>query len=366
MHAPSVGEGLQARPVAQALRAAHPDWQLAYTFFSPSAESFATSVGADLTDYLPFDRARDADALLDALQPSALVFAKLDVWPVLVARAAARGIPVAMISATLAEQSGRRSWWSQQLVGPAYRALTSVGAIDTAHAARLQALGVSASALHVTGDTRFDQVWDRAQRVDRASALLRMLASDRPTLVAGSSWPTDEAPLLPSVDRALRLIIAPHEPTPAHCAAIERWAHDAGRTVHRLSVLTDATAPGADVVLVDRMGVLGDLYALADIAYVGGGFHRAGLHSTIEPAAYGVPVLFGPRHQGSREAGLLLAAGGAQSVADASALRAALSHWLTDPDARRAAGAAAQGVVHQELGATARSVALIEALLPRA
>lgn len=366
LHAPSVGEGLQARPVAQALRAAHPTWQQGYTFFSPSAETFAGTVGAEICDYLPFDRAHDADALLEAIRPSALVFAKLDVWPVLVARARARGIPVALISATLAEQSGRRGWWSQQLVGPAYQSLQAVGAIDATHASRLQALGVPTAVLQVTGDTRFDQVWERAQRVDRGSALLRMLASDRPTLVAGSTWPSDEAPLLASVDASLRLIIAPHEPTAAHCAAIEQWAREAGRRVYRLSALTEAITAEADVVLVDRMGVLGDLYALADIAFVGGGFHRAGLHSTIEPAAFGVPVLLGPRYQGSREAGLLIAAGGAQSVSDASALRAALSHWLTDPDARRAAGAAAQGVVRQELGATARSVALIEGLLPRA
>lgn len=365
LHAPSVGEGLQARPVAQALRAAHPEWQQGYTFFSPSAEAFASTVGAEICDYLPFDRAHDADALLEAIRPSALVFAKLDVWPVLVARAHARGIPVALISATLAEQSGRRGWWSQQLVGPAYQALQAVGAIDAAHASRLQALGVPKAVLQVTGDTRFDQVWERAQRVDRESALLRMLASDRPTLVAGSTWPSDEAPLLQRLDPSLRLILAPHEPTAAHCDAIARWARETGRTLSRLSTLTEDTARAADVVLVDRMGILGDLYALADIAFVGGGFHAAGLHSTIEPAAFGVPVLFGPRYQGSREAGLLIAAGGAQSVADATALQAALSHWFTHPAARQAAGLAAQTVVRQELGATARSVALIEALVPR-
>jgi len=106
MHAPSVGEGLQARPVAHRLRALHPEVQLAYTFFSPSAEQFAPSIGADITDYLPFDGQREADAMLDALQPSLLVFVKLDVWPVLMERATVRNIPVALLSATLAARSG--------------------------------------------------------------------------------------------------------------------------------------------------------------------------------------------------------------------------------------------------------------------
>ena len=101
MHAPSVGEGLQARPVLDTLRTRHPAWQILYTFFSPSAESFARALGVDYTDYLPFDTARDMGALCDALAPSALVFSKLDVWPVLAESAAARGIPLGMISATV-------------------------------------------------------------------------------------------------------------------------------------------------------------------------------------------------------------------------------------------------------------------------
>src|SRR6185312_11889147 len=101
LHAPSVGEGLQARPVVTLLRARRPDLQIAYTFFSPSAERFARSVGADFTDYLPFDTAANARAALDALRPSALVFSKLDVWPLLAECAAARTIPLGLISATL-------------------------------------------------------------------------------------------------------------------------------------------------------------------------------------------------------------------------------------------------------------------------
>lgn len=375
LHAPSVGEGLQARPVAHAWRAAHPHWQIAYTFFSPSAEQFASSVGADVCSYLPFDTVRDADAMLDAWQPSALVFAKLDVWPVLVERATRRKIPVALISATLAPNSGRRGWWSRQLLHDAYASLSAVGAIDEAHAVRLRELGAPSDAIRVTGDTRFDQVAARALSVNRESALLRALASSRPTLVAGSTWPSDEAVLFPAWDSLLsassastspRMILAPHEPSDAHGAIVEQWAARTQRNVVRLSAVESSSAERierADVILVDRVGVLGELYALANIAFVGGGFHGAGLHSAIEPAAFGAPVLFGPGHDMSREAGLLLHAHGARAVGDARELAAQLQQWFTNTGERDRAGNAARAVVERERGATARTVSLIEHLV---
>ena len=373
LHAPSVGEGLQARPVAQALRAAHPEWQLAYTFFSPSAERFAGSIGADITDYLPFDRAADADALLDALSPSLLVFAKLDVWPVLVERAVTRGVPVALVSATLAASSGRLGWWSRQLVGDAYASLRAVGAIDADNAERLIGLGVPRQVLRVTGDTRFDQVHARAQAVDRHSALLSSLASARPTLVAGSTWPADEAVLFAAwafaACRGAAVNAATHHRAArAHagtlCARSRR-----GRTARR-SASCDSqrsraavrrTTPMSSSSIASACWAM--LYALADCAFVGGGFHSAGLHSVIEPAAFGVPVAFGPRHDMSREAGLLLAAGGAHAARDADELGAQLRVWMTDEARRKHEGAAARAVVEQELGATAKTVRMIEELM---
>lgn len=377
LHAPSVGEGLQARPIAHALRSAHADWQQAYSFFSPSAEPFAPSIRAELCDYLPFDSADAADRLLTVLRPDALVFVKLDVWPVLVERARARGVPVGLVSATLAPNSGRQGAWSRALLHDAYAALDAVGAIDADHGARLTELGVRADALRVTGDTRFDQVAARAAAADRARAPLAYVSVARPTLVAGSTWPADEAALLPAWDRVrqaradVRLIVAPHEPTDAHLSPIVAWAE-----ARRLSLarLTDIEARGAttdaDVILVDRVGVLGDLYALADVAFVGGGFHAAGLHSVIEPAAFAVPVIFGLQHRNSREAGLLLADSAAASLGTRDDLADTLTRWLVaDAQARAAAGAAGLALVQRELGATARAVTLVEQLVatsPRA
>ena len=365
MHAPSVGEGLQARPVLELMRQKHPSVQLAYTHFSPSAESFARSLDVDFRDYLPFDSGADARAALEALQPTALVYSKLDVWPTLSAVAHDRGVRLGLVSATLADASSRRSRLATAILHDAYAVLDAVGAIDNDDAARLIELGVRPSAIAITGDTRYDQVWKRARRVDRASPMLSRLGSDRTTLVAGSTWPADEQVLLPAfiaarrVARNARLVIAPHEPTSAHLGPIETWGRAQGLRLDRLDLATAST----DVVLVDRFGVLGDLYALADIGFVGGGFHDAGLHSVLEPAAFGAPVLFGPRHYASRDALLLVRDGGARSVADLASLTDALVAWFNDPTARQAAGGHARALVDKGIGAAERSLHVVELLL---
>jgi 3-deoxy-D-manno-octulosonic-acid transferase len=369
IHAPSVGEGMQARPLLDLARRQRPDVQLAYTHYSPSALALAQSLDVDFRDYLPFDTRGDARAILTALRPTALVFSKLDVWPRLVAVASDRGVRLGMVSATLAAASSRRSRIAGTLLRDAYARLEVVGAVDHADADRLVALGVRPGAIVVTGDTRYDQVWERATRVDRSAAPLRRLVADRPTLVAGSTWPADEGPLLAgwaAVRSALpnaRLIIAPHEPTDAHLQPVERWARDSGLRLARLGA---AEAAAADVVLVDRTGMLGDLYALGDAAFVGGGFHAAGLHSVLEPAAFGVPVLFGPRYAGSRDARLLVASGGGASAADAPSIGRQLVTWLRDAAARGEAGARARALVRAGVGAARRSFDLVERLLPDA
>jgi 3-deoxy-D-manno-octulosonic-acid transferase len=367
MHAPSVGEGLQARPVLERMRQQHPQVQLAYTHFSPSAEGFAATLPVDVHDYLPFDTPGEARAALDAWRPTALVFSKLDVWPALAREAAHRSVPLGMISATLAESSARRGTVAAALLREAYARLDAVGAIDEADAARLIELGVRHGCIEVTGDTRYDQVWARARAVTSDNPLLLPLRSQDPMLVAGSTWPADERVLLAGWQQiranlpSAKLVLAPHEPSPAHLDPLARWAEGAGLRVTRLSAA--AARDGWDVLLVDRTGVLGELYALARVAYVGGGFHAAGLQSVIEPAAFGAPVLFGPGHLASREAGLLLAKGGARSVADASGLSAIAGEWLRDDAARAQAGVAARTIVESGLGAADRSTALVERLL---
>jgi 3-deoxy-D-manno-octulosonic-acid transferase len=321
----------------------------------------------DFADYLPFDTFAHARAVVSALRPSGLVFSKLDIWPALTETAASENVPVGVISATLPESSGRRGLLARAILGDAYRAISLVGAIDEGDADRLRQQGVTAGRVQVTGDTRFDQVWARAQRPP--SPLVESLRSARPTLVAGSTWPSDDEHLLASWLRVrdripdARLVIAPHETTDKHLRSIQSWARANSFSLARID---SVAARDADVVLVDRYGVLGDLYALADVAYVGGGFHSAGIHSVLEPAAFGSPVLFGPRHEKSREAVKLIETSGGATVKGAADLGIRLRDWLGSPASRDAAGSAARGMVQAGLGAAERSFELIMALLLQA
>jgi 3-deoxy-D-manno-octulosonic-acid transferase len=378
-HAPSVGEGLQAKPVLEALRAERPEWQLAYSFFSPSAERLAKALPVDFTDYLPLDRLPDVRVALETLAPTALVYAKLDVWPELTLAAAARGTRLGLISATVAPHSSRLAWPVRAWATPAYAALDRIGAIGAEDAARLERLGAHRETITVTGDTRYDSVAERAERLDRSSEPLAALAPGNPdtfTIVAGSTWPADEAVVIPAFAEFVargetqwtRLILAPHEPSASHLAAVDAVAQRCGLPrPMRLSQIGAAPPGHVTVIVVDRVGVLADLYALGQAAYVGGGYHRAGLHSTLEPAAFGVPVCVGPGWTMSRDAGLLLQRGAAVAL-PADGRRALVNQWLIwlrEPAARVRAGAAAAAVVREGRGAAARTAALVRGLVDR-
>jgi 3-deoxy-D-manno-octulosonic-acid transferase len=367
VHAPSVGEGLQALPVIQQFRAAHPDVQVVYTFFSPSAERFAKTVGADFHDYLPFDNYSDTAAALDALRPTAIVFSKLDVWPVLVSGAVERGIKLGLLSATVPESSSRRSSIALLALRDAYESLDVVGAISPSDAQRLLEMGVRGDRMTVTGDTRYDQVWSRATSASETrDALIAKYDDPRATLVAGSTWPSDEKRLLPAwmqlrkqVEQ-IRLIIAPHELSKEHLEAIERWARESSLTLSRTS---EPSYRATDVLLVDQYGLLADMYILGDAAYVGGGFHDAGLHSLLEPASFGAPVLMGPMHTDNRDAHLLVSGGGAMRCPGPGDITARLLVWFTNRAVHHRASASARRVVEAGIGAAEKSLELVEGLL---
>jgi 3-deoxy-D-manno-octulosonic-acid transferase len=388
LHAASVGEALMAKATIAELRGRRPEVQVAFTHFSPSAERVVGEVGADVWGYAPWDTRGQVRGALDALRPAALVFVRTDVWPVLAREAAAAGAGLGLINAVLSEGSGRLKSPGRGLMAPTYARLDAVGAVSPEHGERYQRLGVPADRIRVTGDARFDQVWTRVeasglfQLRGEADATERVPEEIRPiwralldphvfTVVAGSTWPADEKALLPPWtvlrrDRRLRLVIAPHEPTPTHLEALERRLDRLSLRHARLSALLAAArtpAESPEVVVVDRLGVLADLYALADAAYVGGGFGRAGLHSVVEPAALGVPVLYGPAHGNAREASELAARGGGFVVADQADMEARVRGFADQPATAAAAGALAREYVRSETGSAARNADLVLALL---
>jgi 3-deoxy-D-manno-octulosonic-acid transferase len=368
LHAPSVGEGLQARAVLLELRARHPDWQYAFTFFSPSAEALASSLPVDVSAYLPYDTPSDVGVALGVLRPDALVFTKLDLWPELACRARAAGCKVMLVAGTVRPGSSRLNWPARALLAPGYKALTAVGAVAREDALRLSAIGVSPERISVTGDPRYDSVMERVHQTPPDDPLLGMAAGG-PLLVAGSTWPDDEAVLLAAFKRIheefpdARLIVAPHEPSQEHLAGVELAAGKLGLPHPvRLSVAHDP----APLLIVDRLGALASIYGAGQMAFVGGSMGSIGIHSVIEPAAWGIPVLFGPSWNYSRDAGELLEAGAATALGDKNPvddLVAVWRSWLMDDETRRAMGERALRVVQDGVGAAERSADLIDRVL---
>jgi 3-deoxy-D-manno-octulosonic-acid transferase len=370
LHAPSVGEALMAQAIAEALRSQRPDVQLALTIFSPSAERLLDRMPVDVAGYLPWDTPADAAATVGALRPAVVGFVRTEVWPLMLAAAQHAGARAALVNAVLAPSSSRLRWPARALLSGVYGGLDAVGAVSEAHAERIRSLGVATNRVQVTGDARFDQVLQRIDGIDRTDPLLqRIRATAAPLLVAGSTWPADEHVLLDALggllrDGRLRLAVAPHEPEPAHLEDLDARL-DAAKVAHaRLAELEAGRAPAdVSVVVVDRVGVLADLYAAADAAYVGGGFGNAGLHSIIEPAALGVPVLFGPRHGNAIEADELERAGGGAVVDGADGMLRRVQDWLDDDDVRIAAGAAARAFTRERAGGAAANARLLEDLV---
>lgn len=373
MHAPSVGEGLQARAVLERLRGQlGPEGaQWVFTHFSPSAEGLASRMPVDVAGYLPWDLAADQRRLLEALRPSVIVFTKTEVWPNLVAEAARGDIPCVLTAATLPETSSRRSGPARWFLRSSWRRLAEVHAIAEPDARGFVELGARPEVVEVTGDPGIDSAAERVRGADPSAPWLApFLAESSPTLVAGSTWPADEAVLVPAATavrdrgRSLRLVVAPHEPTPAHLVPLELRLSEAGwRTVRLSEVESAGRLDGADAVVVDRVGVLAELYRVGRVAWVGGGFGTDGLHSVLEPAAAGCPVLVGPNHRSSSAALDLLRTGGVVSRSDVASMSEVLDRWLSDDTAHAESAAAATRYIDAHSGAADACATRIGALL---
>lgn len=362
-HAASVGEYEQARPVLAALRE-RGEGPLAVTHYSSSGHDYALDhPEGDVHEYLPLDTPGAMARLVAAWRPRLLAFAKYDCWPNQVLAARAAGVPVVLISGSLPAGSPRL----HRLARPALRSLhdrfACLGVGSEADRRRfVETLGVRAPVM-VTGDTRAEQVLRRfeASREGPVAAALRAWGGRR--LILGSTWPPDERLWLEALGPLaaahpdLKVVAAPHEPTPEHLAPLERALDGLGLAHVRLA---DFGGDGdrSRCVIVDRVGVLAEIYAAGHLAYVGGAF-TTGVHSTLEPAAAGLPVLFGPRIGNAEEALELVRTGGGRIVRDGAEAIAAAGSWLRDADACAGAAAAARAVVDAQRGATARTVAMI-------
>ena len=289
-----------------------------------------------------------------------IVFSKFDIWPNLVWKASKYGIPIIVIAGTLHAESKRLSGFAKPFFRSVHRYIRVHCAISEADAARFQELCSSAHEIVVTGDTRYEQVYRRAVSVEPDAEFIpgQETLIKRPILIAGSTYTEDERVVLPAYqllrenapENYPHLILVPHEPTRERIKEIR--AHLVRERLEHLcfSELTPGVDLSAvDVLIVDTVGLLAKLYALADIAFVGGSF-RGSVHNVMEPAAMAKPVIFGPTIQNAHEASLLVDRGGAKLVRTAQELADAITVWLDDADARRTAGEYWQAVDCGESG----------------
>ena len=350
MHTASLGEFEQGLPVLERLRAEYPGHQLLVTFFSPSGyEVRKDKMPGYGVSYLPLDTRTNARRFVQTARPKLALFVKYEVWPNYFRELNGAGVPILMLSAIFRPEQAYFRWYG----GFLRRALARVAWFyvqDEASARLLEEHGLTRAT--VSGDTRFDRV-DEIRKGDTRLDFMEAFKGRRTCLVAGSTWPEDEEVILPLIremapDPRYCFVIAPHKTDTRTIGNLVQQLGDLA-TLYSGREQTDLSR--ASVLVVDTIGLLTKIYAYADLAYVGGGF-ATGLHNTLEPAVFGIPVLIGPQYQGFREAEALVAAGGICPVDSREAFSELAGRWLTDPQERARLGGINRNFTDKSTGAS--------------
>ena len=361
IHAASVGEFEQARPLIERLRREQPTRQIVLTFFSPSGYEMRKNYEkVDGVMYLPFATRRNAKRFIKALHPQMAIFVKYEFWPPYLKELKKQGIPTYSISAIF-RPTQRFFHWYGKISLNLLHCFTHLYVQDEASRRLLAEHGVHDCS--VAGDTRFDRVGEileKGLKADdpRLRPILDFVEGSERVIIAGSTWPEDEELLAQymNTDRDTKLILVPHEIHDKHLHFIFNLFK--GRYV-RYSRATKTSMIHANVLVMDTMGLLSSVYRFGQAAYIGGGF-GVGIHNTIEAAVYGMPVIFGPHYQHFREAQGLIDAGAAKSIKNYSELEAALDKAL---DNYQEIGEKSAEYVASEKGATDKIYKEIDSLM---
>jgi 3-deoxy-D-manno-octulosonic-acid transferase len=367
LHGASVGEVRLVTLLADALRNRRPALPLAASCQTPTGRGQLPSPPrVDAAFFVPLDFRGYPGRVLDAMRPSALVLVETELWPNLVTEASERTVAVAMVNARLAPERMGKYRRLRGLYEPVLRRVAALGAQSADDAERFTALGVRPEVVVVTGNIKYDLP---PPRLPRESLLERFgLSARRPVVVAGSTGAGEDAPVLDAFVRARRdhpdlfLVLAPRHPERADDAAGE--AASRGLAHHLLSAGNDRAASGADVLVVDTVGELAALYGLAHVAFVGGSLVPVGGHNVLEPAAAGVPVIFGPHtHHFAEPVEALLRSGGGIRVRDGNELASVWSEMVGDAERAEKVARNAAAVILESRGALERSIDLVLDLL---
>lgn len=371
VHAVSVGESIAAAPMVRALLKAYPELPITLTCMTPTGSERIGALFADEPRvqhcYLPYDLPWAAGRFLDHVQPRLGVIMETELWPNHIHQCARRGIPVALANARLSERSARGYGRFARLTRPMLAEMSLIAAQTEVEAQRFLALGARAACVQVTGSIKFDLKIDE-QLVPRAQALRQQwAATSRPVWIAASTHDGEDALILQAHQQLLQvhgdalLILVPRHPErfdAVHAICSQQFA-----TVRRSTGLP--VLAQTQVLLGDTMGELLFLYALADMAFVGGSLVPTGGHNPLEPAALALPVLMGPHVFNFLEiSAMLREAGALQQVDDAQGLAGAVQRLVELPQDARRMGEAGRAVMRANQGALQRLLAGLERLMP--
>jgi 3-deoxy-D-manno-octulosonic-acid transferase len=372
IHGVSVGEIRAAATLVEALERELPEFEIVLSTTTGTGQDVARRTYPDhRVFYFPLDFSWSVGRVFNAIRPDLVVLVELEIWPNFLQEAHRRRVPVALINGRITEKSYRgyrlvRGW----LFDP-------IGKIGTfcvqteRYAQRFLNLGIPAKQIHVTGSVKYDQIQE--QRVDPVAVRADLgVAPEAVILMGGSTHPSEEEALLQtylelrSLRPELRLILVPRHTE--RTQEVVGQIRDAGLQPVRRTERRDGVGLGPlggdQVLLVDTVGELGNLYAAADLVFVGGSLIPHGGQNMLEPIMYGKPTLFGSHCQNFREpVERLLAAEGARQVAGPRELLDVLRGWLSDPEAADATGARGREALTAAQGATQRTVEIIRAFL---
>lgn len=349
IHASSLGEFEQGRPIIEAIKNRYPEQKIAVTFFSPSGYEVRKNYPkADLICYLPFDLPGNVNRFLDLLKPKQAIFIKYEFWGNYLNALAKRNIPTYIISAIF-----RPSQIFFKPYGGYFRRILQnfehLYVQDDNSKELLKNIGITK--VSVTGDTRFDRVLE-IRRQAKELPLIEQFSNGEFTLIAGSSWPKDEEIFIDYFNRhpEIKLIIAPHE---IHEEHIQSILSRLSRPAIRYTQADKENIQKADCVIIDCFGLLSSIYHYGQVAYIGGGF-GAGIHNVPEAAVYGIPVIFGPNYKKFKEAKDLIAAGGGFSISGHKDFDVLMDQFLKDKKFLSDAGNIAGQYIQTNSGASKR------------
>jgi len=351
VHAVSVGEARAAAPLVRALTEALPDHAVLLTCTTATGRETLKQVYGEsvLTAYVPYDYPESVQAFLEHFRPRLGVLMETELWPNLLALCASHGVPMALANARMSEKSARgyRRW--RALMAPGIRSLAAVCAQSAADAERLRALG--APRVEVTGNLKFDLTLDAAQ-LSAGREWRRQVA--RPVLLLASTREGEEKLLLENASADTLIVVVPRHP--------QRF-DEVGALAQSRRTRSPLPGPDDRVHLGDTMGEMAFYYAACDVAVIGGSFLPLGGQNLIEALAAGAPVVVGPSMFNFAEATrLALDAGAAIETAGAAAAMRQASELLSDPEKRKAMGAAGKKLCEAHRGATQRHLEILMAL----